>query len=328
MMRKIKTYILILISLLFWSCYAGKQQNNIIGLYFKNKNLHYLNQEIEKTAKEISFKENFKIFACSPSSRLRSDVAFFVKKGASVVIAEEEDIDRLEKLYRMLKRRDIKLALISSNITNEQYYDFFIGTDFSDLGRRLGDLFCQFTRKKRNSFLFFLCKIPSERQQQLVHSISLYLKEKNNIAVFTNYYDNPEKLDKNRLSFWVSHLSNDLRGIIVDEDPQAVLLGRELRKMRKDIEIKVASFGATREGISSLLKTEIAVSGDINRIALFTNSLLSLIDILKNNKENSANKTIYYDKGVCYTQINIMELLAETKKYSIQDIMTFGRKRN
>ncbi len=309
----------------FAGCSSTKRDKNIIALYYSPKKFPYLYNEIRNRASKIVFRENLKLIFRSVTDNIKDDISFIAKSGAFIVILEDDKLSRIKKLYNSFRKKKIKVALITSEITNTEYSDYLFTTDFSNIGRRTAEILYKSTRKRRNVFVMYLNKKKSRKQCELVKGISSFFKEDKDILFYTNYYTGPDKFDKEDFHKLVHSFSGNLRGIFVDNDEYGVLLAKELRMMKKDNKIKLASFGATIEGINSILKTEIAVSGDINRISLYTNALKILINVLKEKNINS-KKIIYYDKGVCYTQVNIMDLLAKTKKYSIQEILTAARK--
>ena len=106
----------------------------------------------------------------------------------------------------------------------------------------------------------------------------------------------------------------------MDSDEAAVTMAYILRRTGKENEIKIAGFNASLSGIDSMMKTGLAVTGDINRYALFhqafTNSLIHYANIMKNNK-----KMTNIIPGVFYHQFNTMNNLSLTKKFSIKQII-------
>lgn len=322
-------YVIVIISLLNLNgCFSSKHLENIIGVYYDSAQYPYLYKEIKNKLNEIVFKENFKIYFHKIGEDIKKDVDFFIKKRVPVVIVENNDLEKVKFIYNVFKRKKIKVALITSEITNTTYNDFLFTTDFLELGKRMANILYHSTRRKRNIFLLYVNNKEKQVSRKIMmEGVTTFLKDLDrDILIYTNYYTPSAEIDKDTLKKLIISFSNNFRGIFVDDDEYGVLVAKELRKMGKDIEIKVATFGATVKGINSILKTGIAVSGDINRISLYTNATMMIMELLK-KKDLDKSHIIYYDKGVCYTQLNVMDLLAETRKFSIKEILMVGRKK-
>ena len=300
-------------------CSPAKKKN-IIGIHYK-KTIQYNETEIFQDLSKIAFKYNYQMiregYEREPVYRV---IKRFCRQGARIIILEDYSSDDLSKIIKYARKNEVLLSLI----TDKKIHDAPLVnlTEFKQLGYRIiNDLYI-FTRSKRNVFavMYNADYINNFRKKGLLQGYSRFIDEYRSLTLLTNIYTDTNQAEfRKRIYMLTSKFSNNLRGILMDNDTVASKMAHILRRIGKENEIKVAGFEATLSGIDSMMKTGLVVSGDINRYVLFhnafTNSILNYTEIMRNNK-----RITNISPGISYNQHNVFDSLSLTRKYSIKQI--------
>lgn len=310
----------VLSSILLNTCTLDKKAN-IIGIHYKKTN-PYNEKEIFRDLSKIAFDKNYTIikngYEEKPDYKVIKE---FYKKKVKIIILEDYSSSGLSKILKYVKNKNILLSLITDKII--PHCHLLNITDFEKLGYSIANELYNFTRGKRNTFvIMYNVKFTNNyRKNKLIKGYNRFINSYNNLNLITNTYKSTNKADfKKKLYVLTGIFSNNLRGILMDNDDVAVKMAYILRRTGKENEIKIAGFNTTLAGIDSMMKTGLVVTGDINRYALFlnafTNSLVHYTNIMNNN--NSITNII---PGAYYHQYNAMDQLSLTKKFSIKQII-------
>ncbi len=315
-----KLYIALFFIVILLSYCAPVKKANIIGIYYKKAN-PYNETEIFRDLSERAFKYNYQIikegYDVKPEYKV---IKKFYKKGVKIIILEDYSSFSLKKILKYVEKKQILLSVITDKTL--PYIPILNITDFKKLGHDIAHGLYSYTRSKRNTFVIMYNDdhADSFRKRELLHGYFKYFKTRNGLTILTNTYKSTNTTElKKRIRALSSQFSNNLRGILMDNDSSAVKMAYILRRIGKENEIKIAGFDTTLRAIDSMMKTGLVVTGDINRYGLFcsafTNSLIYYSDIMNKNKYMTN-----VVPGVCYNQNNLMDRLANTRKFSIKQI--------
>ncbi len=305
---------------LFHHCTSAKK-SNIIGIYYKKTN-QYNETEIFRDLEKIAFKNNFKLikkeYTEKPGYKVIKE---FHKNKVKIIILEDYIASDIDLIAKYAKKKKILLSHITDNKKSPAH--IINSTDFEQLGFDIAEQLFNYTRSKRNTFvvMYNIDFTNCYRKKELLKGYRQFLIKKRSLNLVTNTYSRINEDDFRKTIYILSSIfSNNLRGILMDNDSAAVTMAHILRRTGKEDEIKISGFNATLSSIDSMMKTGLVVTGDINRYSLFhqafTNSLIHYANIMNNNK-----RMTNIIPGVYYHQFNTMDNLSLTRKFSIKQII-------
>ncbi len=307
----------LIILILNVNCSRHTQSRRVLYLYRSND---FLYKNILRYFDEVSFAYNIELFKEKwGNPEYEKQIS---KIHPDILIFETENINELKDIIKA-KSDNTKLYLITRNlITNLEGITRIFTTDFSNLGYKLAKQIWAYSFKNRNTVVF-LCQTnfyTNTSAKQFFNGCKKFLLAKE-IKIYTNFYS--PIISSNKVEEVVNEIiykfPGDLRAIIVDNVKVATEVARYLRKIRKEMEYKTGAFGVDIEGIHSLLRTEITVLADEDKFKIYKKVLEVCNKELNKKVENL--KKIYYIEGRCYNQVNVMDTLAETKLYSLEDVL-------
>ncbi len=310
--------IFLFIIFLFFNCTNDRNYRRI-GVLYTEQNSYY-DKELKNSILDWKFNNNYyvNIYKLTGDNikEIKNDI---IEKKIGAVIAEVNNGNIIANLFKFCHRNNIVFNLIATS-TNYKFNKLFI-TDFKSLGRQIGNNLYVLSRSRRNKVVIYFEKNyrNSYLKNTLLTGFIKFNKEKN-IILSTNVYTgniNSNQI-KSNLKKWISIYSNNFRGIFTDSEKIAIILLNLIRRAGKDGEIKIAAYGATLDGINSMLKIGLSVTADENRISLFTNAL----SYNKDNKFIAHEKKIIYIPGIIYNQTILLENLSKSKKYSIKQLVS------
>ncbi len=310
--------IIFIISALFLHCSNDRNYNKISVLYSKHNS--YYDKELKNSIQEWKFDNNYSLTIDELNYDSLSDIKEkIINNKSGIIIAETDNSELTKKLYSFSRHHHIILNLIA-NSTNHKYNNLFI-TDYKELGNKIAFNLYDLSRSRRNIFILYLNNnyIESYYKKELIKGFIEFCHSKQ-ISIITNTYTKDINKDKIKIELrkWITIYNNNIRGIFTENESIAIMLMELIRRAGKDGEIKIASFGATIDGINSMLKIGLAVTGDIYRLKLFRNAL----EYSKTNKLYiKRQRKIFFIKGIIYNQTILLDRLSKSKKYSIQQLI-------
>ncbi len=319
MRQRLLIYIIISLSL-FYHCGVGKKAD-LIGVYYKAVN-PYNEKEILRNLSQIAFKNNHTLIKRSYKKNPKYNIIKeFHKKKVKIIIFEGFHLKDISKITRYAHQKKILLSLITDKPAAGAH--ILNITDYKKLGYDMASQLYQFSRRKRDQFVILYKNNFSDYyyKKELLKGYSQFFVAHPELKITTNTYNqtNKEYLIL-KLNHIISTYPNNLRGIITDDDAVAVLMGNSIRRKRQDNKIKISGLHTSLEGVDSIMKTLIAVTGDINRYQLFhtalSNALINYTNII--NAQTTQTNLL---NGIYYNQINILDKLAPAKKFSIKQII-------
>ncbi|MDD5067831.1 MAG: hypothetical protein PHF84_12365 [bacterium] len=314
-----KKWLFILIPpLLFLQCSPVKRSNTI-GIYYQ-RTTPYADREMIKDLSRTAFVYNYSlIFQSYEKTPRKRTLADFSGKGAKIILLEEHDAQKAAPFYRFCRSRGIRLTLITSVTTSQA--DLVLLSDYRKLGSNLARQLYEFSRSKRNVFVLYYKKDYKRYYYKLKLMEGYHDYFQPSLTLITNLYSgtNYQSVKKDIYQF-ITLYGEELRGILTDDDRIAEKTVLALKNVRKEGEIQVSGFGGLLNGINCIIKIGLCVTGDMNRYALFQTALTNSIQY-DPEPENVPRPRYFLKDGIYYNQINTLDNLALTRKFSIQQIL-------
>ena len=305
-----KKFILIFVLLLSFSC-SAKFKKKCIELFIPKENYsEFFYTQLRNELNRIAVKNNFSLEINQYNDLFNNKDRIYPE----ITIIEENDYSKIKKIYKMLKRNKVQVALVTDALTNTEFCDYLFNFDLYNLGYQLANNLYNYSSKERNVVILFLSK--TNIKNKIFEGATSFLKEKN-ITIVTDYYKEKNNIDS-KIDLIIKKYDDQIKGFIVDNDILGATIGKYIRKSGKDTKIKIASYNASIEGLCSLLRFETSFIADLDKFSLYTNAFSFLVSKLK-SKNNE--KIVYSHPGIIYSQANITENLAITKKFAIQDLL-------
>lgn len=315
-----KKYLLlcILTVILFLHC-APEKRLNVIGILYKQSN-EYCDNEITKMLSQTAFENNYSVIIKTYQGiPAKKHIREFNQKQVKIIILEAYDLKNIKSIYNYCKANNILLALITTQETDKTHLLYI--TDFKKLGKEIANQLYNFTRRKRNTFIIYFKDdyIRDYYKTQLLLGFNEFFGSR--FRIYTNHYINtePEAINKDISAFLTVH-TNNLRGILTDEDRIGSEIVEILKRRGKDGEVKVSAYNADKEGINSIVKFGLCVTAGIDRYSLFQTSLTNTINHYDTLIKKDKPEHIFFE-GVYYNPLNVLENLARTRKFSIHQII-------
>lgn len=310
---------LLIISIILTNCGSGEKEN-IIGLYFQEKNA-YNEKEIIQSLSQKAFKNGYTLLVKTYKKRPKKSVFRELNlKKVKIIIFEGDNSKKTMRLVKYAHKKRIFVSLINDISTT--YEHLLITTDYKKLGYNIANQLYNYSRRKRTTFLILYNKNTSTfyNKNEILNGYNKFFNLRPEYKILTNYYEQTNReYFKKILNHYLYTYTNNFRGVLTDNDTIAVSLANYLRKIGKDGEVKISGLFTTKSGINSIMKTGITVTGDINRYHLFHSAFSNAVSQYSNLITNKSQ--IKKIEGIYYNQMNIIDHLAKSQKFSIKEII-------
>lgn len=309
-----------LLAALFLHCGSDKKQD-IIGVYYRST-AAYEDNEIVKNLSQTAFANNFATFIKGYDKNPElSMIKRFNDKGVRYLILEDHDLKNIRALFRYTQYRKIRLSLVTSSTTSQA--DAVYLTDYRGLGRETVNQVFTYSRAKRSVFVIYFSREHEEPywKREVRQGYGDFFARTQGLFITNTVYSrtNSSAIRQDMASF-INMFQDNFRGILTDDDRIARKIILYLKSVGRDGEIQAGGFGATMDGMNTIIKIGFCMTGDMDRYGLFNTAVTDVFRStgLFSGEERHRHRLL---PGVVYNQFNILENLALTRKYSIQQLI-------